>query len=250
MKKAVIYTSLTGGYDNLPQYDILDSFFDYICFTNDYPDGEKVGQWEVRSIPIEINDKTRLSRYVKLMPHKVFPDYEYSIWFDANLEITDKKIYEIIKTHISAQKKWCGIKHPTLDCIYQDAKECLKLAKVTYREIVSQVKFLRDEKFPEHFGLFENNVIIRNHNDNSVRNIDEQWWNLYMRFSRRDQMSLFYIFWKNSFEPNLIFKQKENTHNCSGIRFVAHNQRCIRKKIMRKLKSWFYQILLTFSKSI
>lgn len=147
MKKAVIYTSLTGGYDNLPQYDILDSFFDYICFTNDYPDGEKVGQWEVRSIPIEINDKTRLSRYVKLMPHKVFPDYEYSIWFDANLEITDKKIYEIIKTHISAQKKWCGIKHPTLDCIYQDAKECLKLAKVTYREIVSQVKFCEMKSF-------------------------------------------------------------------------------------------------------
>ncbi len=96
MKKAVIYTSLTGGYDNLPQYEVLDDYFDYICFTNDYPEGSRVGQWKIRSIPVQLADNTRLSRYVKLMPHAVFPDYEYSVWLDANLAITDSSIYDIL----------------------------------------------------------------------------------------------------------------------------------------------------------
>lgn len=33
--KIAIYTVLTGGYDKLQQPKVIDSDFDYICFSND-----------------------------------------------------------------------------------------------------------------------------------------------------------------------------------------------------------------------
>lgn len=112
MNKIVIYTSLTGGYDNLPQYEVVDPNFDYICFTNDYPAESKVGQWEIRPIPVDLKDNQRLSRYSKLMPHTVLENYEWSVWLDANLVIVNQKFYTNIFDKIKEGGLWYGIKHP------------------------------------------------------------------------------------------------------------------------------------------
>ena len=46
--KKVIYTVLTGNYDRLAQPEVVDSAWDYVCFT------DKAGQdgvWKLREIP-------------------------------------------------------------------------------------------------------------------------------------------------------------------------------------------------------
>lgn len=76
----MIYTSLTGGVDNLPVYDVLDSRFDYVCFSDDYPAGSRVGQWEIRPIPVWRRKNNVLrSRFAKLQPHRLLGDYEWSV---------------------------------------------------------------------------------------------------------------------------------------------------------------------------
>lgn len=248
MKKAVIYTSLTGGYDNLPQYEVLDADFDYICFTNDYPAGSKVGQWEIRPIPIVLDDKTRLSRYVKLMPHAVFPDYEYSVWLDANLIITAQNIYDIIKQRINHKEIWCAVKHPLLDCIYDDAHACIIGANVKFSDVAPQVKFLQQEKFPRHYGLYENNFIIRNHNAFSVKEIDSTWWEIYLQYSKRDQLSLCYIFWKKNFTPTLIFPPEFSTRNVTGMKYKPHLIPSIQFRIKHKIRKYYNQFKLLSNK--
>lgn len=247
MKKAVIYTSLTGGYDHLPQYKVIDPDFDYICFTNDYPAGSKVGQWEIRPIPIKLKDKIRLSRYAKLIPHTVFPDYDYSIWLDANLVITDKSIYETIKYHIASHHLWCAIKHPRFDCLYFDAFTCVYGAKASYNEMAPQIKFLRSENYPEHNGLYENNFIIRRHNDPTIKSIDEQWWEMYLKFSHRDQASLCYIFWKRRFKPVLLFPPDISTRNVKGIEYIKHLRYPLKHRIKVKIRMKYNRFRMHFS---
>ncbi|MCD7978378.1 MAG: DUF616 domain-containing protein, partial [Tannerellaceae bacterium] len=85
MNKKVIYTCLVGNYDSLSQPGIVCEEFDYICFSNNIKE-QKIGVWQIRPIPFFHGNKTRLSRYVKLNPHIVLPNYIYSLWIDANIE--------------------------------------------------------------------------------------------------------------------------------------------------------------------
>ena len=245
--KYVIYTSLTGAYDNLPQYEVINPQFDYICFSNDFPPNTQIGQWKIRPIPLKHNNPIHMSRYAKLLPHRVLPSYEWSIWLDANLKITDDRIYSIIKECIIKQEPWNGIKHPKYDCIYDDALECLKLGKAKYKEIMPQIRYLNKANYPKHFGLFENNFIIRRHNNSQVKEICEKWWQIFITFSPRDQLSLFYLFWINNFIPSLVLPPELNTHNVSGIEFTNHPEPGFIKKIERKLRIWQNKIFLKFT---
>ena len=89
MNKKVIYTCLVGNYDVLRQPLAIDESYDYICFSNDIKE-ERVGVWQIRPIPFKHKDKARLSRYVKILPHRALEDYEWSLWMDANIQITKK----------------------------------------------------------------------------------------------------------------------------------------------------------------
>ena len=96
MNKKVIYTCLVGNYDVLRQPLAIDESYDYICFSNDIKE-ERVGVWQIRPIPFKHKDKARLSRYVKILPHRALEDYEWSLWMDANIQITKKEFYSIVR---------------------------------------------------------------------------------------------------------------------------------------------------------
>ena len=248
MNNKVIYTSLTGGYDNLPQYPVIDPSFDYVCFSNDYPANVRIGQWLIKPIPLENGDSLQMSRYAKLLPHEVLPEYQWSIWMDSNLEINHKEIYEAFKKCIRRNDKWSGIVHPSLDCIYMDIKACLQQGKIHYSQILSNIAFLRKEHYPRNNGLFENNIILRAHNSEIVKEIDNLWWEYFQKYAHRDQFSLYYIFWKKNFPPSLIFASDLNTHNMSGIQFRHHSKLRPMQRARRKLRVIQNRIFLLFNR--
>ena len=235
MNNVVVYTSVTGGYDKLPQYEVLDPDFDYICFSNDFPPGSQIGQWKIRPIPAKSRNLTRLSRYVKLNPHKVLQEYEYSLWIDSNILITSGSVYRDINKRIAERDKWYGIVHPLRDCIYEEAEICIEMGKSGYIRTKKQIQFLKNNHYPFHFGLFENNMILRKHNDSQVINIDEEWWCLFCKYSARDQLSLFFVFWKHRFIPSLLFDNKSNTRNRSGLKYLYHHS-SLKRSILTKLR--------------
>ncbi len=247
MNKYVIYTSLTGGYDELPQYEVLDDRFDYICFSNDYPDSSKKGQWEIRKIPINFNNKATLSRFAKLQPHIVLPDYEYSIWIDSNITVLDRTFYDMLFDKIAEGGKWYGIKHPLRDCIYDEIKACLNIGLISYPAAKRVVKKLNDENFPTHIGLFENNLILRRHNNELVKKINEEWWSIFLTGSKRDQLSLFYIFWKEKFCPQILMKN--NTRDDKALKYLNHisnKKNSIQRHLRRMLNSFIERIFPLF----
>lgn len=248
MKKKVIYTCLSGSYDKLLQPAVVYEGYDYICFSNDIL-VKQVGVWEVRKFPYTCEDKMRESRYVKLMPHKVLQDYLYSIYVDANLQIVGKELKERIDELITSNSKMCSVLHPERNCLYKEARECVRLGRDTYWNIRRQIRFLKSEGFPENYGLYENNLIFRKHNDERVIKISEDWWKQFCTFSRRDQLCLCYVFWKNQFKPDLFLPEGVSTHNYSAIKRLSHSVPQMKKRIMKRLSrdlNTFMMLLLGF----
>lgn len=219
--KKVIYTCIVNGYDSLPQPLVVDETFDYICFSNDFSDKEK-GIWKIRKIPYQNKDNTRLSRYVKLLPHKALPEYDYSLWIDGNVQITGQEFYDIINLKINNNSLICQLKHPFRDCLYDDMKRSYELDKVAYFPVLRQSIHLKLKGFPHHVGLYENNIILRKHNDSLVIKISEEWWKEYIKYSKRDQFSLMYIYWKNHFKPNYLFPADMSSRNVTFLNYVYH----------------------------
>lgn len=197
MKKYVIYTALTGGYDNLIQLSCVSPEFDYICFTDSI--SEKFnGIWEMRPIPNVTDDKQRLSRYPKMHPHILLPEYEYSVYIDARVDIISQGFYDIIEDKISKGIMLSGVRHPDRDCVYEEFFAVYHLRKETNLGLLKkEYKFLRDNNFPDHIGLFEAGLILRKHNDASIIAQNETWWQLVNTYSKRDQLSYTYTLWKN-----------------------------------------------------
>ena len=220
-KNCVIYTSLVGGYDTLCQPQVISDNCDYICYSNDISETH-IGVWEIRKIPYDSQDNSRLSRFVKLNPHIVLSEYNYSVWVDSNIQILDGYLYERVAEAIENDVLWGAVKHPDKNCIYEDARSCACGGNESFFKIYSQCLYLKSSKYPDNNGLYENNVIFRRHNCIDVINISEQWWSLYLRYSKRDQLSLCYVFWRNSFTPSLLFPPHINTWDKSHFRRLPH----------------------------
>ena len=223
MNKKVIYTCLVGNYDNLKDPIVVDKSFDYICFTNEIHN-KTIGVWRIEPIPVKIDDKIRLSRYVKMMPHAVLGRYEYSLWMDANLQITGREFYDIVNEKIEKKIDICQVDHcfPSCDCVYQEMEYAYSLGRAGLQETLAQYKHLEKSGFPKHWGLYENNILLRRHNVDIVRKISEDWWKEYNKYTRRDQFSLVYVYWNNNFKPELLLDMGENSRNVPFLKWHNH----------------------------
>ena len=81
--------------------------------------------------------------------------------------------------------------HPNRDCLYEEAKTCMKMGLDDPETIIEQAKMYEDKGYAKHKGLCECGIIIRRHTP-KVERFNEAWWAEYTRHSRRDQISCMY----------------------------------------------------------
>lgn len=223
MNKKVIYTCLVGNYDDLLQPLVVDDSFDYICFSNDIKE-EKIGVWQIRPIPYENKDKARLSRFVKILPHKALGDYDWSLWIDANIQITGSKLYDILDEKVRLGDIIYQVNHcdPPRDCIYDEMRVAYLCGRSDFKNTFLHYIHLRKQHFPTHWGLFENNVIFRKHSDSLVTEISEKWWHEFCHFTKRDQFSLMFVYWKLNYLPSLLFFENESARKVDFLSYFEH----------------------------
>lgn len=226
MKRFVIYTVITGGYEDILQPLVLDDRFDYVLFSDNVK-SKTNGVWNIRSIPVDMSiDKIRLSRYPKTHPVSLLSEYVASLYIDANIQIKDNWIYSRFVELVEKEVKYAGIKLVVTgrDCIYAHAFDmCVAGVEHDYNGI-KQCHELYLRKFPSHYGLNENNMIFRMHTD-SIEKVDDEWWHWITNYSRRDQFSYMYCLWKNRIPNNHILPEGEDSRNSSHFIFVVHNNK-------------------------
>ena len=231
--KKVVYTCLTGNYDTLLQPLAIRDDWDYICFS-DCLSGNRAGVWQIRSIPNQCKDVILSSRFPKLLPHKVLPEYDWSVYHDANMQIADEGFYEIISDHIENGDKICQVPHPWRDCIYKEIAECYRSGHFGYLKARAIRRHLLKDGFPAHYGLYENGLILRKHNDPDVIAADRMWWELFHKGARRDQLSLSYVYWKLGLKPALLFGEGINARNSSHINYYPHPARQVKQSVLSR----------------
>jgi len=245
--KIVIYTVITGGYDALRQPACIDNRFNYICFSNDILD-VKVGVWEIRKIPIVINDNQRLSRYPKLNPHELLTEFDYSVYMDANLVIAKSAFYDDIFRLINSNGTFAGIKNGWRDCLYDEGFRCILSRLDTIPKIIKEMRFIKKEGFPVKYGMYEANVIFRNHHDIQVIQQCNMWWDMVSKYAKRDQLCFSYTLWKCGLPWCYVFPDGTNTHNNPNIIFHEHPHHIVSankyelKSIVKFLKPLLYII--------
>jgi len=189
MSKSVIYTAIFGGYDSLHDPKAIASDCDYVCFTDDCELESDI--WDVRLIDLPVpGDYPRSNRYVKLHPHEYFPEYEYSMYLDGNMVLLNTpNIANILDGFYLVIER-----HPSNDCIYQEAKECKRSGSGIASEIDRQAGDYRKAGFPEHSGLWANWILLRKHNEPDLIELEKKWWWHIIKYSWRDQLSFPVIF--------------------------------------------------------
>ena len=194
--KKVVYTCITGNYDNIIEPSFITEGFDYICFTDN--SGLTSVNWKI----IVINDfpeglsNVKKQRYVKVNAHKFVSKYDLSIWVDGNIVIKNNLDFFLFHYCNDDSKSIFIPRHPIRDCIYVEGITCEKCGKDTAEHINPQMKRYKEEGFPEKYGLVQTNIMIRKHNSPECIKLMEEWWHEIENGSHRDQLSFNYVLWK------------------------------------------------------
>lgn len=197
--KCVVYTAITGGYDNLIDPEYIDPNFDYICFTDD--PNLKSNVWEIRLMDYEDTNIVRKARQYKILPHKYLADYDYSFWIDGGMKIVGD-----LRNYVNSYLKETSmlvIKHIRRNCIYEESKACIRMNKDSAEIIVNQINRYDESNYPKENGLIESGFLFRKHNDKEVIKVMEDWFKELEENSVRDQLSFNYVAWKNKFHYDL-----------------------------------------------
>ncbi len=149
-------------------------------------------------------DPARASRRPKLMPHRYFPEAEWSIWLDNKSRLLRDPEEILATVRARSDAAFFAYPHFRRDCVYDEGQAVRENGLDDYRVIRERMRAYRAEGMPRHFGLIEGHFILRRHNDPAVTAFGEAWFDHVCRHSRRDQISFPYLVWKTGFRYEFI----------------------------------------------
>lgn len=226
MGKIAVYTCIIGDYDTLREPAVLSPEFDFICFVGagERKSGRE-GAWEIRELRPDsgpAGDRQLLSRYPKMHPHTLLPDYECSVWIDGNIAVTGPALYSAALKACGLGVLYAGVSHPDRDSVYAEARKCRDMNYLSYAGLLRIWATLFVHGVPLHGGLMENNLIFRRHNDPRVIEMDTLWWRRVLHFCRRDQLSLMWTLGSTGIPVEYLLPKGHNTRNTEGFEYLLH----------------------------
>ena len=195
-RRSVVYTVAIAGHDVPTLHTYIAPQWDYVCFTNDEAllSLGHFGVWQLRPLACAEATGALANRWHKLHPHILFPQYESSIYIDSNIDVKTAFLFEEIESRKDA--RFLAPAHADCDCIYKEIKRCIKEGNETKENTEKIRRLLKDAGFPKNYGLTENSIVYRRHNDGSVISLMDEWWGIVSSLSHRDQLSLSFLLWK------------------------------------------------------
>jgi len=185
----VVYTAIANGYDSLKP--ILPLWRDEAVFVAFMDKPQAVPGWEIRPLHNVFKDPCRNAKIHKILPHKYFPEAEYSLWIDGSVRLKSKLplrdwVDQYLSEHdLALHKHWCR------NCVYEEGAACLHFKWDSPTVIHRQMGKYFSEGYPSQNGLAECGMIFRRHT-HAIEQLNELWWKEITEGSRRDQLSINY----------------------------------------------------------
>lgn len=195
--KIAIYTAIIGDYEAPRDPIFMDKDIDYILFTDKRTESKK---WDVRYIQHSGLTPRKSARAVKILSHQYLPEYDLTIWVDANF-CQKKSLMPLIE---KMEKDITLLKHPVRNCVYAEARTCLD-GQLDYSEVINEQMYFYQqiESYPSGNGLVATGLILRK-NTEEIQKLNEDWWHEVLGKSGRDQLSFNYCAWVNGVEFEMI----------------------------------------------
>lgn len=190
-EKKLLYTVVTGGYDQLNEIPKKLRNWDYICYTDNRD--LKSNTWQIRELENRLDlDPFRLSRHYKINNHLVDSEYDLSVYVDCNYRIRGD--LDTFVSHVLPIGEQFGmLLHPFHSSLYEETELCIAGAKDDEDILRSQYQYyVEEQKFKDPFPHIAGGMIIRRSGNPKIQKLMETWFSQLLKWSRRDQMAFNY----------------------------------------------------------
>lgn len=196
-RKIVVYTSIFGNYDPLIEPLFVSDKCEYWAITDqNIPENSIWKKYNTKRLSgFDGMDGYHKSKFCKMFPNILFPDNDYSIWVDGNVQII-ADLYPLVD-RLENDKFIAAFQNPFHDCIYTEMNYNICENNVDIDALTKQVEEYKREGLPKHFGMRELTIIVREHSRLECINLMKLWWDQVNKYTMRDQISFPYIIWKS-----------------------------------------------------
>ena len=190
-RKVIVYFCLIGDYDNVTSFN-KQKGYDYILFTD-----QKINNtnWTIFPIPDSVLNlkvsNIKKQRYMKIMPHKFFKNYDLSLYIDANYEIKGDLDDYLVNTLNPLDHIY--IPHLQFGKGIRQALDKAIEKKLDDVSLLNKVKKRYDSKhFLDKTGIVNAGLMIRYHNTEDCIRLMEKWWREVRDYSHVDGFAFDY----------------------------------------------------------
>ena len=211
MKENVVITYNFDSYDSIKDPVSLTPNWDYIAFADKELRSKIWSYFDIPGALKKIKDPKRKASFLKIVAHKfVNPNYKKVITVDGSMRI-NCNLDDFLKIYNKNNDDFTIARHPKRTCLYEEAREVLRL-QFDQKEIVdNQINRYKLEGFPKNIGLYGTRVMIKNNHSANLNSFFDLWGEEYLKGSKRDQISMTYALWK--YNKNNSKKVKVNSFN-------------------------------------
>lgn len=206
MNRFVVYTAIFNEYDWLKEPVIVPNGIDFICYTDST--SLRSRHWKIVHINLDGKSPSILNREIKLLyPYTELKAYDFSLYVDGSMMIKGD-VSEFMNKYTRFNPVIMNFKHPNKDCLFSEIDYCIQRGRGNAEKLVEQHEIYRKDGMPEHFGLSDNKILLRDNHSELGERMMREWYHHVISYSGRDQVCLPYILYKSNqkysfFEENI-----------------------------------------------
>jgi asparagine synthase (glutamine-hydrolysing) len=209
--RLVVYTVLVGSKEALadplrllPPGAGTDLDLDFVCLTDNPALRSDV--WRVELIPGGHLPPEKLSRRPKTLPHEYFPDAAWSLYVDNTVAFKRLPCRSDLQPagRAAGAPLFRAFLHPNRKDLREEATVIAMLGYDDVDVVCRQLDFVaRTYPLESFHPLTTATVLLREHHHEHVRGVGQTWWETFLAFSKRDQLSLNFALrqWGVSVQP-------------------------------------------------
>lgn len=183
-EKIVVYTVVLGRYDAIRPPLVVNPDVSYVAIT----DGSAPAPWQVVRPPRSKLSRVRQTRHLKLLAHKLFPDADWTIYYDGQLQLAVDPVALLSECEAWGPAELYLFRHQDRECLYAEATEVVRIGKDQRANVTPVIERFRRQGVPERAGLYLGGMLIRRRW--SCDAFNARWWSHVAAGSHRDQISL------------------------------------------------------------
>lgn len=141
------------------------------------------------------------ARYYKTIPHLLYPEYDWTIWVDANVLLNVEPEELVAKC---GDNNWGAFYHSHRDCVYDELHACQELGFVGKNTAERLFQWYGNSMVETNTGLGMTMVLVRKRCP-EVAEMNMRWWQYMCYYSMRDQLTFNHVFGYKGLWPAVDF---------------------------------------------